>query len=117
MDGFERRWRLAGEPGSEDAVGTALSRSRATLWYGSHCLTYSCGQDAAGNHCLRLQAVGHLLPAGFEAPVLVLSEEGSAAEQLIASGSAGDASEVVQRLGRELFAEVARALDLEAQRL
>ncbi len=115
MDEFECTWRLAGEPGSEDAVGAALSRSRATLWYGSRCLTYARSQDPAGNHRLRLQVVGHLLPAGFEAPVLVLSDEGGAAEQLIASGSEGEASEVVQRLGRELFAEVAGALDLEAQ--
>ncbi len=116
MDDGVRTWRLAGNPGSGDAVGAALSRLHATLWYGPHCLTYSRTKDVAGNFLLRLRAVGHLLPAGFEAPVRVLGDDGAAAQQLIAPGSDGEGAGAVQRLGRELFAEVARSLDLEAQR-
>ena len=116
MDDCECMWRIAGEPGSEDAVGEALSRSRATLWYGSRCVTYSRTRDAAGNHLLRLRAVGHLVPTGLEAPVLMLSKHGSAAQQSIAPDGEREGAEVAQRLGRALFAEVARTLDLEAAR-
>ena len=109
-------WRIAGDPDSCDAVGVALSRPHATLWYGSHCLTYSRTHDAAGNFLLRLQEVGQLLPAGFETPVLVLGDGGDAAQQLVAPDGEGDGAEMVQRLGRALFAEVARSFDLEAGR-
>jgi hypothetical protein len=114
MDECAYLWRIAGEPGRGDAVGEALSRRHATLWYGSHCLTYSRTRDAAGNVLLRLQEVGQLLPAGFEAPVLVLGEGREAAQQVIAPGGEGD--EMIGRLGRALFTEVARSLDLEAGR-
>lgn len=113
MDECECTWRIAGESGGSDAVGAALSRRHATLWYGSHCLAYSRMHDEAGNLVLQLQAVGHRLPADFEAPILMLSDDGDATQQLIAPGSEG--AEVVQRLGRALFAEVARAFDFEAQ--
>ena len=116
MDECASEWRIAGEPGGGDAVEVALSRRGATLWYGSHCLTYSRTHDAAGNFVLRLQEVGHLLPAGFEAPVVVLSDGGDAAQQLIAPGSEGDGAGLVEHLGRALFTEVARSFDLEAQR-
>jgi hypothetical protein len=115
MDEGACTWRMAGEPGGRDAVGAALTRSHATLWYGSHCLSYSRTHDVAGNFLLRLRAVGDLLPAGIEAPILVLSDGGDAAEQLIAPEGEGEGTETVQRLGRALFAEVARALDLQAQ--
>ena len=82
--------------------------------YGSHCLAYSRTHDAAGNFLLRLQAVGHLLPVGFEAPVLVLSDGGDAAQQFIAPDGEPGGDEAIQRLGRALFAEVACTLDLEA---
>ena len=116
MDDCACEWRLAGEPGGGDAVEAALSRRHATLWYGSHCLTYSRTHDAAGNFLLRLQAVGQLLPAGFEAPILVLSEGGDAAQQLIAHSSEGDGAGLVESLGRALFTKVARSFDLETQR-
>ena len=47
--------------------------------------------------------------------MLVLSDDGTAAQQLIAPDSEGDGAEVVQRLGRALFADSAHAADLEAQ--
>ncbi len=99
MNERERRWSIAGEPGSEDAVA-ALSRGRATLWYGSHCLAYSRTHDDAGNFLLRLQAVGHRLPADFEAPILVLGDGGETAQQLIAPDGERAAADVVQHLGR-----------------
>ena len=116
MDEGAFTWRIAGEPGDGDAVGAALSRSHATLWYGAHCLTYSRTHDATGNFLLCLQSVGHLLPAGIEEPILILSGGGDAAQQLIAPDDEGDGTEMVQRLGRALFAEVAHSLDLEARR-
>jgi hypothetical protein len=115
MDDSSCAWQIAGEAWHGDAVGAALSRPHATLWYGPHCLCYSRTHDAAGNFLLRLQSVGHLLPAGIEAPVLVLRDHGPAAEQLIAPEGGRQGTQVVQRLGRALFAEVARSLDLEAQ--
>jgi hypothetical protein len=115
MDECACTWRISGESGEVDAVGTVISRRYATLWYGSHCLAYSRTQDATGNTLLRLQTVGHLLPAGFEAPILVLGDGGNVAQQLIARDSGGEGAERVQRLGRALFDEVARSIDLEAQ--
>ena len=109
-------WRVAGVAGSSDAVGVALTLRHATLWYDSHCLTYSRTRDSAGNFLLRLQEVGRLLPAGFEAPVLVLGDGDTTAQQIIASEGEGEGAEMVQRLGRALFAEVARSFDLEASR-
>ena len=115
MDECECVWRIADEPDGGDAVEAALCRSHATLWYGTHCFAYTRTDDGAGNFLLRLQAVGHLLPVGFEAPVLVLTEDGRRAEQIIApDGEPGD-SEVVRRLGRALFADVGRTVDLEAR--
>lgn len=114
MDGSDCEWRIAGEPGSGDAVGAALTRSHATLWYGPRCFAYSRTHKEAGNFLLRLQAVGRFLPVGFDAPVLVLTDDGCGAEQLIAPDARrGDAA--VQYLGRALFAEVARVVDLEAR--
>ena len=112
MDECPCTWRIAGEPGQGDAVGAALSRGQATLWYGPRCFAYSCGRDESGNYRLQLQAVGHLLPAGIDAPVLVLSDDGASAQQLIAPDGEG---EVVQLLGRALFADAARTADLEEQ--
>ncbi len=110
-------WRVAGMSGSSDAVAVALSRRHATLWYDSHCLTYSRTRDSAGNFLLRLQEVGRLLPAGFGAPVLVLGDgDAAASQQIIAPEGEGEGAEMVQRLGRALFAEVARSFDLEASR-
>ena len=111
MDECPCTWRIAGEPGQGDAVGAALSRGQAPLWYGPRCFAYSCGSDESGNYLLRLQAVGHLLPAGID--VLVLSDDGAPAQQLIAPDGEG---EVVQRLGRALFADAAQTADLEARR-
>jgi hypothetical protein len=116
MDECACTWRIAGESGEGDAVGAALSRRYATLWYGSHCLAYSRTQDDTGNTLLRLQTVGQLLPASFQAPILVLGHGGDAAQRVIAPGSADEGVERVRRLGRALFDEVARSIDLKAQR-
>jgi hypothetical protein len=113
MDERASMWRIAGEPGDGDAVRTALSRSHATLWYGPHCLTFSCTRDVAGNFLLRLAAVGRLLPVGFESPVLVLIDDGDAAQQVIAPDDECEGANVL-RLGRALFTEVAQSLDHEA---
>ncbi len=116
MDDCGCEWRIAGEPGGVDAVASALSRGYATLWYGPRCFSYSRTHDEAGNLLLRLQSVGQLLPVGFEAPVLVLSDDGCAAEQIIAPDDGRGDVHMLQRLGRALFADAARTADLETQR-
>ena len=115
MDACECEWTIAGESGSGDAVGAALTRSHATVCYGPRCFAYSRTRDEAGNFLLRLQSVGQLLPGGFEAPVLVLTEDSCGAEQLIPPDGGGESADAVHRVGRTLFADVARAVDLEAQ--
>jgi hypothetical protein len=115
MDECDCEWGIAGEPGSGDAVGTVLTRSHATLWYGPRCFAYSRTQDEAGNFLLRLQAVGRFLPVGLDAPVLVLTEDSCRAEQLIAPDAGRGDAQAVQRIGRALFADVARTVDLEAR--
>jgi hypothetical protein len=115
MDERRCEWTIAGDPGSGNAVSAALTRSHATLWYGPRCFAYSRTHDEAGNFLLRLRSVGQLLPVGFEAPVLVLTEDGCSAEQIIAPDAGRGDPQVFQRLGRALFDDVARAVDLEAQ--
>ena len=111
MDVHRSTWRLAGEPDCRDAIEAALARTHATLWYGSHCFEFERHRDEGGNSRLRLEEVGRRLPSHPESPVLVLAHGGCCAEQTILGA---DPDEHLLRLGRALFADCSRAVDVEA---
>ena len=123
---YLQTWQLVDSEVDDAAVGTgavaaALSRHRATLWYGSHCFEFTNTVDEDGACLLCLEEVGRRLANGPGAAVLIVTSNGYHDEQRIAPCRAPlDAitlheidSRALRAIGELLFADVARAMDSE----